>query len=549
MSLPHRFAVNSYPQESTPNELKVGIPDQKVQLSTELKTRLVGACSLLLKLVIHDIGNFGEPDDIAEYFDYEARWLSVFGELAGNASRLHRLELMVSINYVHLCTVAVLPNLRRLDLYRTVGCPDGAVLMPANASRDMEHLYLYDSARPGLLPKVLKVCSSPHAQRLTMSLHEHINADVRHMRTILLATGSHHNLQELVLLSGKRFPSPKNRTSSDLYILFKNMYSFDQELKVLACGAFEQARSSGFIHYLLFFAYFQSWRHSSLAETCIGVSKGRELKHRSSNLSTSSLHAFPHPATRSRVIEPSCPASVQANLTSGSRQTRTLEFDIWLDRQRESLTYNDLGVMHDCCPSPRHPHHTSSASSTPTTTHPPSTSMLSSVLFLTVLVFTVLGSAIDPRAVYDKSRERYTHAHSLGADYSFDPRDGWTSLNVTDMQYKYSRSHASHGSRNFDGAAAHRPHPGRLPPQRLPHRTRSVTHGVLFGDKLFGESTESDATASDSVTHSSTSAKSGSAGGALDALSDVFKTVGSAEDVLITWYAATIVHGTSLTTD
>ena len=40
------------------------------------------------------------------------------------------------------------------------------------------------------------------------------------------------------------------------------------------------------------------------------------------------------------------------------------------------------------------------------------------------------------RAVFES---KYTKAHSLDNNYSFDPRDGWQSINVTNLQYKYRR--------------------------------------------------------------------------------------------------------------
>ncbi|KAH8830765.1 hypothetical protein DL96DRAFT_1594237, partial [Flagelloscypha sp. PMI_526] len=35
------------------------------------------------------------------------------------------------------------------------------------------------------------------------------------------------------------------------------------------------------------------------------------------------------------------------------------------------------------------------------------------------------------------SESYYSRAHSLGDSYTFDPRDGWQTLNVTDLSYKY----------------------------------------------------------------------------------------------------------------
>src|SRR5260221_14532817 len=42
-----------------------------------------------------------------------------------------------------------------------------------------------------------------------------------------------------------------------------------------------------------------------------------------------------------------------------------------------------------------------------------------------------------PRTI---TESRYSTAHSLGDNYTFDPRDGWQMANVTNLQYKYGRS-------------------------------------------------------------------------------------------------------------
>lgn len=47
------------------------------------------------------------------------------------------------------------------------------------------------------------------------------------------------------------------------------------------------------------------------------------------------------------------------------------------------------------------------------------------------------GGPSLPRAI---TESRYITAHSLGDGYVFDPRDGWQSANVTNLQYKYGRS-------------------------------------------------------------------------------------------------------------
>jgi hypothetical protein len=47
----------------------------------------------------------------------------------------------------------------------------------------------------------------------------------------------------------------------------------------------------------------------------------------------------------------------------------------------------------------------------------------------------------DRGTVRASSESRYSRAHSLGDSYSFNPRDGWQSVNATNLQYKYRRSY------------------------------------------------------------------------------------------------------------
>ena len=60
--------------------------------------------------------------------------------------------------------------------------------------------------------------------------------------------------------------------------------------------------------------------------------------------------------------------------------------------------------------------------------------LLASFILSPSLVFAAQSSSA--RAVFES---RYTKAHSLDDSYSFDPRDGWQSINATNLQYKYRR--------------------------------------------------------------------------------------------------------------
>lgn len=60
--------------------------------------------------------------------------------------------------------------------------------------------------------------------------------------------------------------------------------------------------------------------------------------------------------------------------------------------------------------------------------------------FITSFILSpILAFAAQSSSVRAVSESKYTKAHSLGNNYSFDPRDGWQSINVTNLQYKYRR--------------------------------------------------------------------------------------------------------------
>lgn len=59
-----------------------------------------------------------------------------------------------------------------------------------------------------------------------------------------------------------------------------------------------------------------------------------------------------------------------------------------------------------------------------------------SVICPLVVAPTNIGAALPARVAQSK----YTKAHSLEDNYNFDPRDGWESINVTDLHYKYRRN-------------------------------------------------------------------------------------------------------------
>ena len=65
------------------------------------------------------------------------------------------------------------------------------------------------------------------------------------------------------------------------------------------------------------------------------------------------------------------------------------------------------------------------------------------------------ASASETSSAQAVSTSEYTIAHSLGGNYTFDPRDGWQSVNVTNLQYKYRRNSSdklSNTKRGLGGA-------------------------------------------------------------------------------------------------
>lgn len=110
-----------------------------------------------------------------------------------------------------------------------------------------------------------------------------------------------------------------------------------------------------------------------------------------------------------------------------------------------------------------------------------------------------MSNAISNDKYHDATRSRYSRAHSLGVDYTFDPRDGWATLNVTDMQ--------SHNKRNLDhdDRSEHQWSDRKQKKKKPMKPSKDLSH-LLNPDVLHD--------------------------GELDSL---FHAVGEAEDVIITW--------------
>jgi len=65
---------------------------------------------------------------------------------------------------------------------------------------------------------------------------------------------------------------------------------------------------------------------------------------------------------------------------------------------------------------------------------------ISLFLFISFSIFLFVPVFAGHGTVLASSESKYAKAHSLGNGYNFDHRDGWQSVNVSNLAYKYSRS-------------------------------------------------------------------------------------------------------------
>ncbi|KDR83851.1 hypothetical protein GALMADRAFT_236271 [Galerina marginata CBS 339.88] len=73
------------------------------------------------------------------------------------------------------------------------------------------------------------------------------------------------------------------------------------------------------------------------------------------------------------------------------------------------------------------------------------------------MFFPILVSAHHATSARAIAESKYSTAHSLGDNYDFDPRDGWQSVNATNLEYKYRRQLGRDISDNdMEGVSNHR---------------------------------------------------------------------------------------------
>ena len=88
------------------------------------------------------------------------------------------------------------------------------------------------------------------------------------------------------------------------------------------------------------------------------------------------------------------------------------------------------------------------------------------------------ASALDIKADRMALERRYTTPHSLGDNYIFDPRDGWQTVNTTNLLYKYQRraimKHMGYGADPDDDSRSG----DTLPDSQAGKEIRAFTHGT-----------------------------------------------------------------------
>lgn len=102
------------------------------------------------------------------------------------------------------------------------------------------------------------------------------------------------------------------------------------------------------------------------------------------------------------------------------------------------------------------------------------------------IAFSASGQAVAPGrgTVHASTKSRYSRAHSLGDSYQFHERDGWQSVNITDMDYKYNKPLEKRGKK---GKHSSKPPHGSKGNSGLGGAINHILGDVWNGLKAIGE--------------------------------------------------------------
>lgn len=136
--------------------------------------------------------------------------------------------------------------------------------------------------------------------------------------------------------------------------------------------------------------------------------------------------------------------------------------------------------------------------------------------------------AADISTSQSSLERRYSTAHSLGESYQFDPRDGWESVNITNLQYKYSRSLTD---LEDDGPTIPRAHTKRankkVSKKSIKKTAKKAAKKAIKTPKVASKAAK--------TTSSVNSAANGLLG-SVKSVVESMKAMGDPEPVTITWY-------------
>ncbi|EIN10725.1 hypothetical protein PUNSTDRAFT_132799 [Punctularia strigosozonata HHB-11173 SS5] len=179
--------------------------------------------------------------------------------------------------------------------------------------------------------------------------------------------------------------------------------------------------------------------------------------------------------------------------------------------------------------------------------------ILSTALLWTSLVLPqqALGTAVDSARLQAEARAKYTKAHSLadaGKPFNFSTRDGWQTINITDLNYKYQRNletaidqsdtdlkpnenrfenhedrqHSSGGHHFWDRKTTKTKKKGKKHSKKPTKKPAKKNHASKVNAAAKGDSATTQVLAN--------------VDGAVKDLSQIMSGIGEKEDVIITWY-------------
>ncbi|CCM04815.1 uncharacterized protein FIBRA_07008 [Fibroporia radiculosa] len=163
----------------------------------------------------------------------------------------------------------------------------------------------------------------------------------------------------------------------------------------------------------------------------------------------------------------------------------------------------------------------------------PCFTILYTVFLSTILVslYVSRAAAADISAFKTGLEKRYSTAHSLGDNYQFNSGDGWQAINVTNLQYKYSRSTSdlSVMATHLDGPHHHRKRSSKSSGPKKSSKSSKQSSPKKSDIKMYS-------TSANSTAKSITKGLLGSVKGSIKDIVSTIKGVGSPEPVTITWY-------------